>query len=105
MARKYKPDRSITEKEAIIMVKQLGMMHILYYMRVKVYHLLHDFEHIRELLGNKPPEKVILSWINTENKLFEHLSAWEENYYKDILFKDKREIFDNRDIRNRTITL
>ena len=97
MARKYKPDRPITEKEAIIMTKQLGMMHILYYMRGQVERMMRDFEHIREMLGNKPPEKVMLSWLNTENRLFEHLSAWEENYKKDLAFK-KSGIFDNRDI-------
>lgn len=102
---KYKSDRPITEKEAIIMTKQLGMMHILYYMRGHVEKMMHDFEHIREMLGDIPPEKVILNWLNTENNLINYLSAWEESYYKDILFKGKREIFDNRDIRNRTITL
>lgn len=97
MARKYKPDRSITEKEAIIMVKQLGMMHILYYMRGQVERMMHDFEHIGKMLGNKPPEKVMLSWLNTENRLFEHLSEWEGNYKRDLEFK-KSGIFDNRDI-------
>lgn len=85
--RRKKPDRPITQHEAIMMIKQLGMMHILYYMRVKVYHLLKDFEQIREMLAGKTPEQVILSWINTENRLIEHLSEWEKNYIKDMTFK------------------
>lgn len=92
--RKFKPDRPITQHEAIIMTKQLGMMHILYYMRVKVERMVRDFSHLREILGNLPPERVILSWLNTENNLINHLSAWEENYKKDLEFK-KSGIFDN----------
>ena len=94
ITRKYKPDRPITEKEAIIMTKQLGMMHILYYMRGHVAKMMHDFSHMREMLGNLPPEIVILNWLNTENNLINHLSAWEENYKKDLEFK-KSGIFDN----------
>lgn len=94
VTRKYKPDRPISNKEAIIMTKQLGMMHILYYMRGQVARMMHDFEHIRKLLENKPPEKVILKWLDTENNLINYLSAWEENYKKDFEFK-KSGIFDN----------
>lgn len=94
VTRKYKPDRPISHKEAIIMTKQLGMMHILYYMRRQVASLMHDFSHMRELLGNKPPELVILNWLSTENRLFEHLSSWEENYKKDLESK-KRKTFNN----------
>lgn len=80
------------------MTKQLGMMHILYFMRGRVAKIMHDFNNMREMLGNLPPEKVILNWLNTENNLIDHLSAWEENYKKDLEFK-KSGIFDN------TITL
>lgn len=92
--REYKPDRPITEKEAIMMIKQLGMMHILYHMRGRVAKMMHDFSHMREILGNIPPEKVILHWLNTENNLINHLSSWEECYKKDLEFK-KSGIFDN----------
>ena len=95
---KYKLDRPITEKEAIIMTKQLSMMHILYYMRGQVTRMMRDFEHIGKLLGNKPPEKVILSWLNTENNLINHLSAWEENYKKDIMFRKNKTFNNNNDI-------
>ena len=76
------------------MTKQLGMMHILYYMRRQVARMMHDFSHVREMLGNLPPEIVILNSLNTENNLINHLSAWEENYKKDLEFK-KSGIFDN----------
>ena len=90
----YKPDRPISHKEAIIITKQLGMMHILYYMRGHVAKMMHDFSHMREMFGNIPPERVILDWLNTENNLINYLSAWEEKYKNDLGFK-KSGIFDN----------
>jgi hypothetical protein len=56
-------------------------------MRVKVYHLLQRVKDIREKFVDETPEQVIFSWIDTENKLIEHLSDWEKNYTKDMAFK------------------
>ena len=79
------------------MTKQLGMMHILYYMRRQVARMMRDFIHTREILGNMSPETAILNWLDTENNLINYLSVWEGNYKKDIEFR-KSGIFDNNTI-------
>jgi hypothetical protein len=66
-------------------------------MRGHVAKMMHDSSHMREMFGNIPPEQIILSWLNTENNLINHLSAWEGNYKKDIEFR-KSGIFDNNTI-------
>jgi hypothetical protein len=87
VTRKYKPDRPITEKEAIIMIKQLGMMHILYHMRGRMAKMMHDFSHMREILGNIPPEKALVRQVTSLSKgkaylhhLRLYLTAQDVNY-------------------------
>ena len=80
------------------MTKQLGMMYLLYYMRGQVIKIMNDFEHIREMFKGQQPEQIILSWLSTENNLICHLSAWEDNYKKDMEFRKNKTFNNDNDI-------
>ncbi len=65
------------------MVKQLGMMHLLYHTRRKMYMLTQQVP----VCTKKPPfagcptiEDVLLKWMRTENEVIEMLDDWEKSY-------------------------
>lgn len=72
------------------MVKQLGMMHILYHTRGKMYMLTQEFP----ACTKRPPfagcptiEDALLKWMNTENEVIERLDNWEKSYKYDANYK------------------
>lgn len=85
--------KKLSKYEIIRMVKQLGMMHLLYYTRKKTYMLIQQFPKC----AKRPPfagcptiEDALLKWMSTENEVIEMLDDWEKAYnwdYRKIAHK------------------
>lgn len=72
------------------MVKQLGMMHVLYYIRRKVYLLTQQFPDCTKrppFQGSSTIEDALLKWMNTESEVIERLDGWEKSYKFDVNYK------------------
>ena len=65
------------------MVKQLGMMHLLYYTRRKMYMLEQqspDCTKKSPFIGSPTIEDALLKWMSTESEVIERLDCWEKAY-------------------------
>lgn len=75
--------KNLSKNEIIRMVKQLGMMHLLYYTRKKMYMLTQEFPDCIKrppFLGSPTIEDALLKWMSTENEVIERLDCWEKGY-------------------------
>ena len=79
--------KNLSKNEIIRMVKQLGMMHILYHVRRKMYMLTQQFPVCTKrspFLGSPTIEDALLKWMSTENEVIERLDGWEKGYKYDV---------------------
>lgn len=75
--------KNLPKYEIIGMVKQLGMMHLLYHTRRKMYMLTQQFPDCTKrppFLGSPTIEDALLKWMSTENEVIERLDCWEKSY-------------------------
>lgn len=79
--------KNLSKNEIIRMVKQLGMMHILYHIRRKMYMLTQQFPDCTKrspFVGCTTIEDALLKWMSTENEVIERLDGWEKGYKYDV---------------------
>lgn len=82
--------KNLLKYEVIGMVKQLGMMHILYHVRRKMYILTQQFPDCTKrspFAGCPTIEDALLKWMSTENEVIERLDVWEKAYKYDVNYK------------------
>ena len=75
--------KNLSKNEIIRMVKQLGMMHILYHVRRKMHMLTQQFPDCTKrppFAGSPTIEDALLEWMSTENEVIERLDNWEKAY-------------------------
>lgn len=80
MARLIYTEPILNNEEIITKIKQLGMMHLLYWMRKNVYNALTSLNHIPEYIKEDSVEGFILTFMNTEKKLINLLNDIEHSY-------------------------
>ena len=81
MAKLIYTDPILNNEEIVTKVKQLGMMHLLYWMRKNVYKALISFDNIPKYIQEcNSIEGFILTFMNTEKKLIEQLDETEKAY-------------------------
>ncbi len=75
----------MTKKEKLMMIKQLGMTHLLYYIKWRVANMFSTpsgQKLLKDAYRYKPLEDIILHWMNDENKIIDYLDAadreWKE---------------------------
>lgn len=71
----------MTKKEKLMMVKQLGMTHLLYYIKKTVIDMFSTSSGqklLKDVYGDKPLEDIILHWMYDENKIIDYLDAAEK---------------------------
>lgn len=76
--------KKLSKYEIISMVKQLGMMHVLYFMNKQLYDLVgnaHTSNIYPQLNMCKTLEDCVLSRLSTERSLIDHLDMWEKSYW------------------------
>jgi hypothetical protein len=73
----------MTKEEKIMIVKQLGMMHVLYRAKKNVMNTLTKYESLTELYKRtgKTIEDSMLSWIEDEERLIYYLDNWEKAFF------------------------
>lgn len=84
--------KNLPKNEIIRMVKQLGMMHLLYYTRGKMYMLTQQFPVCTKkspFAGSPTIEDAILKCMGTENEVIERLDGWEKSYNWDHKIEHK----------------
>ena len=82
--------KNLLKSEVIGMVKQLGMMHVLYHIRGKMYMLtqqLPDCTKRSPFIGSPTIEDALLKWMRTESEVIERLDGWEKGYKFDVNYK------------------
>lgn len=74
----------MTKEEKIMIVKQLGMMHVLYRVKKAVMTTLTKYESITELYQRtgKTIEDTMLSWMEDEERLIYYLDNWEKAFFR-----------------------
>lgn len=79
--RQEKANKILTLPEWINIVKQLGMMHIVYYISRQCYHQNYI---LYKTLGYKPEHKnwelFLYQTTDSERKLIDYLDRWEKEY-------------------------
>jgi hypothetical protein len=70
--------KKLSKYEIISMVKQLGMMHVLYFMNKQLYNVMNNI-YTPKMYSTL--EDFILSHLSTEQKLIDNLDAWEKRYW------------------------
>ena len=81
MARLIYTEPILNNEEIVTKIKQLGMMHLLYWMRKNVYKALISFDDIPKYIQEcNSVEGFILTFMNTEKKLIEQLDETEHSY-------------------------
>ena len=81
MAKLIHTEQILNNEEIITKVKQLGMMHLLYWMRRNVYRALTSFNDIPEYIQiHNSVEEFIFTFINTEEKIINLLNDIEHSY-------------------------
>jgi hypothetical protein len=73
----------MTKKEKLMMVKQLGMTHLLYHIKRKVIDMFSTpsgQKLLKNIYEDKPLEDIILHWMNDENKIIDYLDAAEKGW-------------------------
>ena len=71
-----------------MMVKQLGMTHLLYHIKREVINRFSSRQNVlKNVYGDKSLEDIILHWMNDENKIIDYLDAAERDYKEKL--KDK----------------
>ena len=86
----------MTKREKLMMIKQLGMTHLLYHIKRKVINMCSipsGQKLLKYVYGDKPLEDIILNWMCDENKIIDYLDSAEKEC-KEIL-KDKRQWEEN----------
>lgn len=73
--------KKLSKHEIISMVKQLGMMHVLYFMNKQLYNVVGNAQIATIYPMCKTLEDCVLSHLSTEQKLIDHLDAWEKRYW------------------------
>jgi hypothetical protein len=84
--RQERVNKILTLPEWINIVKQLGMMHIIYYMTRHCYHLSHTLYKTFGYKAGQPDknwEHYLYRETNTERKLIDFLDRWEKEYEKE----------------------
>ena len=75
--------KKLSKHEIISMVKQLGMMHLLYHTSKKMYMLTQQFPDYTKrppFIGSPTIEDALLKWLSTESEVIERLDCWEKLY-------------------------
>lgn len=73
----------MTKEEKIMIVKQLGMMHVLYRVKKDLMNTLTKYESLTELYKRtgKTIEDTMLSWMEDEERLIYYLDNWEKVFF------------------------
>lgn len=73
----------MTKEEKIMIVKQLGMMHVLYRAKKNVMNILTKYESLTELYKRtgKTIEDTMLLWMEDEERLIYYLDNWEKTFF------------------------
>ena len=89
--RDIKREPTLSFKEWVCKVKQLGLMHILYWM-IKDVHKAYYKAGIKSIgLSNYHIAQQFYYLSNTESKLVDYLDSWEKKYKRTILYNKHKE--------------
>ena len=86
----------VTKKEKLMMIKQLGMTYILYYLRkrtTEIFSTPSGKDTLRSIYGNISLEDIILNWLCDEDTIIDYLDSAERDYKEKL--KDKRQWQEN----------